>query len=64
MWMNHSYVISPPEVMRRSIEKRLAAETTCLGRNYFQRVAMPKAAAMPPMPIRMFQFPRSLMKGM
>ena len=28
---------------------------------YFQRVAMTNAAAMPPMPIRMFQLPRSLM---
>lgn len=32
--------------------------------DYFQRVAMPNAAAMPPMPIRMFQLPRSVMKGM
>ena len=35
-----------------------------MGRCYFQSVAMPKAAAMPPMPIRMFQLPRSLMNGM
>ena len=31
---------------------------------YFQSVAMPNAAAINPMPIRMFQFPRSLISGM
>ena len=44
---------------------RLASD---LGRRarpgHFHRVAMMNAAAMPPMPIRMFQFPRSLMYGM
>lgn len=33
-------------------------------RPYLQSVAMPKAPAIRPMPIRMFQFPRSLISGM
>ena len=41
-----------------------AAGAEAGGWSYFQRVAMMNAAAMPPMPIRMFQFPRSLMYGM
>ena len=32
-------------------------------RRYFQSVAMPKAAAIAPIPIRMFQLPRSFMNG-
>jgi hypothetical protein len=31
--------------------------------SYFHRVAMPKAAAIAPIPIKMFQFPKSLIKG-
>lgn len=42
---------------------RWVTSTGPAGRAYFQRVAMPKAAAMPPIPIRMFQLPRAAMKG-
>ena len=31
--------------------------------SYFHSVAMPKAAAIAPIPIKMFQFPKSLIKG-
>ena len=63
MWRTHNYVISSPEVIARAQMQRGEFPRLLLC-NYFHRVAMPKAAAMPPMPIRMFQFPRALMKGM
>ena len=31
--------------------------------DYFQSVAIPNAAAIPPMPMRMFQLPRAAMNG-
>lgn len=31
--------------------------------SYFHKVAMPKAAAIAPIPIRMFQFPKALIRG-
>ena len=68
MWTNHRLVITPSRPHTASRPRSIGGVKLYLGREgwragYFQKVAMMKAAAMPPIPIRMFQFPRSLMKG-